>query len=153
MASFLNEKTYICDYSGCEKVFPTRFSLKRHTLIHSKIKKHECKFCQKKFALIQYLQEHEYTHTGERPYVCGVGSCTKSFRQRAKLSLHKRTHPEFTIKKYKLYTTCSVNDESEEENEHNINKLEHLIHERRMKNKLIRSACTQTNENPSILFI
>ncbi len=40
--------------------------------------------------LPQYLEEHEYTHTGEKPYVCGINGCAETFRQRGKLSIHKK---------------------------------------------------------------
>jgi hypothetical protein len=45
--------------------------------------------------LPQYLEEHEYTHTGEKPFVCGINGCPETFRQRGKLSIHKKnSHPE-----------------------------------------------------------
>ena len=42
---------FICDYKGCDKIFTTKFSLKRHILVHSQRKPLECSFCGKKFAL------------------------------------------------------------------------------------------------------
>ncbi len=43
-----------------------------------------------------------YTHTGECPYVCGVNGCQLRFKQNGKLSLHRRTHPEYALKHYHL---------------------------------------------------
>jgi len=41
------------------------------------------------------LEEHEYTHTGAKPFVCGINGCIEVFRQRGKLSIHKKhAHPE-----------------------------------------------------------
>jgi hypothetical protein len=34
--------------------------------------------------------------------VCGVDGCTETFRQRGKLSLHRRTHDAFKKKEYRL---------------------------------------------------
>lgn len=42
---------FICDYKGCDKIFNTKFSLKRHLLVHSQKKDLECRHCGKKFAL------------------------------------------------------------------------------------------------------
>lgn len=42
----------------------------------------------------QYLEEHEYTHTGAKPFVCDINNCAETFRQRGKLSIHrKNAHP------------------------------------------------------------
>ena len=46
------------------------------------------------------MKEHTYTHTKDRPYLCGVGGCEKRFRQAGKLSLHRRTHEEYVLKQY-----------------------------------------------------
>eukprot|EP00347_Sterkiella_histriomuscorum_P003085 403365648 len=42
------------------------------------------------FSLPQYLEEHEYTHTGAKPFVCGINNCAETFRQRGKLSIHRK---------------------------------------------------------------
>ena len=95
---------YVCAYPGCHKEYSTKFALKRHALTHSKVKKFECRYCTRKFALDQYRKEHEYIHTNETPYVCGIDGCTESFRQRAKLCLHRKTHGSYSKKQYKVYS-------------------------------------------------
>ena len=46
-----------------------------------KIKKDfECKKCNKTFALQQYLIEHDFTHTRQKPFVCGIDGCEETFR-------------------------------------------------------------------------
>ena len=84
----------------CCKNFATYFSMNRHMLLHSREKAFKCSFCEKTFALEQYKREHEFTHTLEKPYVCGVDGCTEGFRQRGKLSLHRRTHKGYKVKRY-----------------------------------------------------
>lgn len=86
----------------CDKKFTTKFSLNRHQFIHSNVKRFQCRFCPKKFALKQYLKEHECIHTNDRPYVCGVNGCNQRFRQRGKLSLHRRKHRGYKMKEYAL---------------------------------------------------
>lgn len=93
-------KSEIYKCEACDQIFTTKFSLSRHALVHSKVKKYACRFCDKRFALNQYRKEHECIHTNEKPYVCGVNGCDERFRQRGKLSLHRRRHEGYQIKKY-----------------------------------------------------
>jgi KRAB domain-containing zinc finger protein len=83
-------KLFKCDMKGCDKTFSTKFSLRRHILRHVNNKKFVCAHCRKAFVLAQYLEEHEFTHTGVKPFVCGIDGCLEAFRQRGKLSLHKK---------------------------------------------------------------
>ena len=86
------KKVYKCDMKECQKLFSSKFSLKRHYLIHLKVKPHKCSHanCTKAFSLPQYLEEHEYTHTRQKPFICNIGQCKETFRQRGKLSIHKK---------------------------------------------------------------
>ena len=93
-------RNFICIYPECSRAFKTRFSMKRHMLIHSQLKEYKCSYCEKEFALAQYLKEHIYTHTKVKPYVCGILGCNKAFRQAGKLSLHRRTHKEYILKQH-----------------------------------------------------
>ena len=90
-------REYQCDYGNCTKKYRTRFSLKRHYLSHLGIKQHQCPHCEKRFRLVQYLNEHIYTHTGERPFVCNYPGCNKRFRQAGKLSIHKKQHNKIAV--------------------------------------------------------
>eukprot|EP00826_Nyctotherus_ovalis_P008025 TRINITY_DN12071_c0_g1_i7.p1 TRINITY_DN12071_c0_g1~~TRINITY_DN12071_c0_g1_i7.p1 ORF type:complete len:277 (-),score=29.20 TRINITY_DN12071_c0_g1_i7:144-974(-) len=83
---------FVCDFPGCQKAFGTKFSMNRHKVVHSKDRNFKCDRCGRRFALSQYLKEHIYIHTNERPYICGIGNCTESFRQTGKLAIHRKTH-------------------------------------------------------------
>lgn len=94
-----------------DKKFTTKFSLTRHQFIHSNVKKFTWKYCPKKFALKQYLKEHEWIHTDDRPFVWGVGGCQMRFRQRGKLSLHRRKHKGYKMKEYTLIRNSQFGSE------------------------------------------
>ena len=47
---------------------------------HVNNKKFVCAHCPKAFVLPQYLEEHEFTHTGVKPFVCGIDGCLEAFR-------------------------------------------------------------------------
>jgi uncharacterized Zn-finger protein len=51
-----------------------------------------CTFCKKSLSSRQNLREHEYIHTGHRPYQCTFTGCSARFRQGSQLSLHKKKH-------------------------------------------------------------
>jgi uncharacterized Zn-finger protein len=97
-------KQFVCSHPGCNKEYSTKFALKRHAITHSKKKQFSCRFCSKKFALEQYQKEHEYIHTNETPYTCGIDGCTEAFRQRAKLCLHRMTHKNYKKKNYRVFS-------------------------------------------------
>ena len=107
MQNKLSGKQFVCSHPGCKKEYSTKFALKRHAVTHSGTKKFACKFCNKKFALEQYKKEHEYIHTNETPYVCGIEGCTERFRQRAKLCLHRMSHDNYQKKSYRVFSRKS----------------------------------------------
>jgi hypothetical protein len=127
----MNNTTEIFACETCDKKFTTKFSLNRHQLVHNNVKNFTCRFCPKKFALKQYLKEHECIHTNEKPYVCGVNGCQQRFRQRGKLSLHRRRHKGYRMKEYHLLSkgadashdlseTATIYDDIHQENEHEM---------------------------------
>lgn len=92
---------FTCHHPGCKKSFSSKFSLTRHQGIHCNTKTFICNYCGKKFAIAQYLKEHSYCHTKEKFYVCKINGCQKSFRHASDVSLHRRTHPEFQVRRYR----------------------------------------------------
>ena len=84
---------YQCPVQHCLKVYRNMFNLRRHLdVVHIGIYRHKCKICSKPLTRKQYLKEHMYTHTGEKPYSCPFSGCAMKFRQRSQLSIHKKEH-------------------------------------------------------------
>lgn len=54
--------------------------------------KYRCLYCSKILSSKQNLKEHQYIHSGEKPYVCCESRCNMRFRQGSQLSAHKRIH-------------------------------------------------------------
>jgi len=156
-----HEKLFVCSYLGCGRKFKTKFSMSRHNLVHSQEKNYECRYCGKKFALYQYLKEHTNTHTSEKPYVCGVSGCQERFSQTGKLSLHRRTHPEYKLKKY--HPNSEYNKTKQKKGEsHSSNSVQSLpprriskrLKERKeeQSKKAKEKAVEECNKSPSIYF-
>ena len=84
-----SQKMFRCDILGCSKIFKAKYSLKRHMKKHKVNKDWVCDKCGKHFALQQYLVEHDFTHTRQKPFKCNVDGCAETFRQRGKRSIHQ----------------------------------------------------------------
>ncbi|XP_045465600.1 zinc finger protein 675-like [Harmonia axyridis] len=92
MAKHAND-TCVCEF--CSKVFKSNRNLYDHLRrVHSKVKKHICSYCDKRFVDHYMLKIHTRTHTGVRPYQCD--KCEKSFFRSDALKEHKVTHIERT---------------------------------------------------------
>mmetsp|Transcript_17434 Transcript_17434/g.19681 ORF Transcript_17434/g.19681 Transcript_17434/m.19681 type:complete len:177 (+) Transcript_17434:923-1453(+) len=76
----------------CQRCFTREHTLKMHLESHFNIKRHQCHVCLKRFMLKQYLRDHMFIHTDEKPYACLEPGCGRKFRHKGKLSAHKATH-------------------------------------------------------------
>ena len=89
-----------CTSPNCKKTFRNEVSFDKHlSEDHCEAENlpllgYRCKKCRKVLQTKQSLQEHFYTHTGQKPYKCSLPGCGKYFRQSSQLSYHRRTHYE-----------------------------------------------------------
>lgn len=69
-----------------------------------KMKKFKCQVegCGKEYTRASLLQQHQSSHTNERPYVCNVPGCGKRFIRPCHLRVHKWTHSQEKPRKCEL---------------------------------------------------
>lgn len=80
------------DFNSHDIDSPTGYG-DRNTSEHTQVKvlkNFRCVGCSKVLSSKHCLQEHEHTHTDEKPYTCGI--CMKKFKFASQFSLHKKLH-------------------------------------------------------------
>ncbi|KAF8639507.1 hypothetical protein AX17_001412 [Amanita inopinata Kibby_2008] len=60
--------------------------------------KYECRYCGKGFNRPSSLKIHLNSHTGEKPFVCPVESCGRSFSVLSNMRRHARVHTQNLLK-------------------------------------------------------
>ena len=94
-----------CPHKGCGKIYSTKYSLQRHSLIsHRKSKRYTCKICKKILSSNQNLKEHVFTHSQEKPLHCTFPGCHKTFRQSSQLSIHKKIHKSGSLNGFQHFS-------------------------------------------------
>ncbi|CAL8114633.1 unnamed protein product [Orchesella dallaii] len=99
-------KPYVCTI--CKKYFPVNQELKQHAqVVHQKIKKYSCVFCEKQFGYVWNLNRHIIWHVGEKHFWCKT--CDIELSTTEALQSHKRLHTKQNLFKCrqcsKAYTT------------------------------------------------
>ena len=82
------DKIFSC--SICQRTFGYKHVLQNHERTHTGEKPFECKQCGKRFTRDHHLKTHMRLHTGEKPYNCT--HCDRQFVQVANLRRHLRVH-------------------------------------------------------------
>ncbi|RUS12799.1 hypothetical protein BC937DRAFT_86995 [Endogone sp. FLAS-F59071] len=61
-------------------------------VVTSTPKRYKCTVCSKRFTRPSSLTTHTYSHTGEKPYTCGVEGCGRNFSVVSNLRRHTKIH-------------------------------------------------------------
>eukprot|EP00744_Colponema_vietnamica_P001703 GILI01002795.1.p1 GENE.GILI01002795.1~~GILI01002795.1.p1 ORF type:complete len:465 (-),score=128.55 GILI01002795.1:392-1786(-) len=85
---------YPCSEPGCDSVFSSFNSLRRHQRQHTTDRPYKCDYpsCTSSFTRQSDLKTHSRVHTGEKPYICKFGACGKQFARSSDLHMHERLH-------------------------------------------------------------
>lgn len=68
-------------------------------------KKHVCHICKKRFTRPSSLATHIYSHTGQKPFKCDIGGCSKEFSVISNLRRHKKIHDQADLNASKQVAT------------------------------------------------
>lgn len=94
------ECVFICNL--CQSSFDTNQDMEMHMKLHiprpncqlkrmhTKLKCHTCRFCEKSFSRKSDLNRHERTHTSEKSFQCSI--CDAGFGRKDSLIRHTKTH-------------------------------------------------------------
>lgn len=74
----------------CDKHFKGSSDCKRHELTHTGVKPYQCKHCDKCFSQLSNCKRHELVHAGVRPYQCKC--CDKCFSSSSHCKQHELIH-------------------------------------------------------------
>nr|GAT57901.1 transcriptional factor IIIa [Mycena chlorophos] len=88
------KKRYQCTHPGCLKAYSKPSRLEEHERSHTGDRPFSCDTCSKTFLRESHLHAHSRSHLPEsdRPFVCGEQGCTKRFWTAQHLRVHTDWH-------------------------------------------------------------
>lgn len=87
-----DDKSFVCTYGDCRKVYAKAGHLKAHLRRHIGEKPYVCVWpnCTWKFSRSDELSRHRRSHSGIKPYKCDY--CPKCFSRSDHLTKHRKVH-------------------------------------------------------------
>ena len=87
------ERGFKCPFPGCPRIYASKYNVRRHTTYsHPDYHQFQCPTCLKVLSSKQNYKQHQFIHTGARPFACHI--CGDGFRQSSQLTYHLRDHFE-----------------------------------------------------------
>ncbi|KAJ7690695.1 hypothetical protein B0H17DRAFT_935848 [Mycena rosella] len=88
------KKRYKCTYIGCDKAYPKPSRLEEHERSHSGQRPFVCETCAKSYLRETHLIAHARSHLpqSERPFACSEPNCEKRFWTAQHLRVHADWH-------------------------------------------------------------
>ncbi|WVR03700.1 hypothetical protein IAU60_000695 [Kwoniella sp. DSM 27419] len=88
--------SYVCHWDGCGegqgRVFKSRQKVLRHLQSHTGHKPFVCGVCNQAFSEAAPLSAHMRRHAQQKPFKCDHPGCGKTFAVSSSLTIHMRTH-------------------------------------------------------------
>uniref|UniRef100_A0A1Q3F320 C2h2-type zn-finger protein n=1 Tax=Culex tarsalis TaxID=7177 RepID=A0A1Q3F320_CULTA len=104
-------RKYQCEY--CQKTFAYQHKYKEHIHVHMGFKGRECRYCNKSFTHSSNLLVHERIHSGTKPYRCDL--CGSRYITSSALKKHQRTHGVVAVRQQKPEEEQNSKEQEEEE--------------------------------------
>ncbi|KAJ7668494.1 hypothetical protein DFH06DRAFT_1181869 [Mycena polygramma] len=94
LLSHSTKKRYQCTHTGCDKAYSKPSRLEEHERSHSGERPFVCETCGKSYLRDTHLHAHARSHLpqSDRPFVCPLSSCEKRFWTSQHLRVHTDWH-------------------------------------------------------------
>ena len=92
---------FVCQF--CDKAFGSKQKWEEHERTHTGDKPYECKYCGRRFAHELACKSHEIRHSGVKPFACGL--CDYKCYQQSELKRHSKQHEGMNSNKESITST------------------------------------------------
>jgi len=99
-------RCHVCRFAGCTWRFSRSDELSRHERTHTGQRPFTCGVCGRAFSRSDHLRTHLRTHSGERPFVCYV--CGRAFARGDERNRHMTVHSQTYLPRHRYpYVTAT----------------------------------------------
>eukprot|EP01104_Vermistella_antarctica_P017641 TRINITY_DN6281_c0_g1_i1.p1 TRINITY_DN6281_c0_g1~~TRINITY_DN6281_c0_g1_i1.p1 ORF type:complete len:454 (-),score=61.64 TRINITY_DN6281_c0_g1_i1:103-1464(-) len=90
----IRREKHFCTFEGCPRFFTHKGHLNQHQRTHTNEKPYVCEWqdCSAAFGQSSHLKRHMYIHTGDLPFKCTFEGCSRAFTTKHTLRTHMNLH-------------------------------------------------------------